>query len=154
MTSMECIQDFLGQKRIAVVGVSRTQGDFSRTLFREFRERGYEAIPVNPDVSEIEGQPCYARVQDIQPPVDGALLMTSPAITAKVVQDCADAHVNRIWMHRGGGKGAVNDDAVAFCHSHGMSVIPGECPFMFLPNGAWFHQFHGLLKKISGSYPR
>ncbi len=34
-------------------------------------------------------QPCYARVQDIQPPVDGALLMTKPENTEEVVADCA-----------------------------------------------------------------
>jgi len=28
-----------------------------------------------------------------------------------------------------------------------MSVIPGECPLMFLPGGAWMHRFHGLVKK-------
>ena len=151
---MERVRDFLGQKRIAVVGVSREPRDFSRSLFRELRERGYDAVPVNPDASEIEGQPCFARLQDVAPPVDGALLMTSPAITEKVVHDCAEAGVHRVWMYRATGAGAVAPAALQFCESNGISVVPGECPFMFLPNSAWFHRFHGLVKKIAGSYPR
>ena len=154
MTILERIQDFLGQKRFAIVGVSQSPKDFSRILFREFRDRGYDPVPVNPAASEIEGRPCFPRLQEIQPPVDGALLMTSPAVTDTVVRDCAEAGVKRVWMYRAAGRGAVTADAVSFCEASGMSVIPGECPLMFLPGSAWIHGFHGLVKKIARSYPR
>jgi predicted CoA-binding protein len=154
MTGMERIQDFLGQKRFAIVGVSHRPGDFSRALFREFRARGYDVVPVNPAARELDGQPCFRRLQEIQPPVGGALLMTPPALTDRVVRDCQEAGVKRVWMYRSAGKGAATADAVKFCESNGISVIPGECPWMFLPGASWFHRFHGLVKKIAGSYPR
>jgi len=93
-------------------------------------------------------------VQDIQPAVDAALLMTSPEATEAVVNDCAEAHIARVWMYRAAGKGSVSAKAVAFCREHGIQVIPGECPFMFLPEAAGFHRFHGFVRKITGSYPR
>jgi len=154
MQTMERIREFLGQHRLAIVGVSQQPKDFSRALFREFRERGYDAVPVNPAAREIDGQPCFAHVQEIQPPVTAVLLMTSPSDTESVVRDCAEAGIPRVWMYRAGGAGAVSAEAVEFCESKGMSVIPGECPFMFLPEGAWFHRFHGWVKKITGSYPK
>lgn len=154
MTAMERIQDFLGQKRLAIVGVSRQPQDFSRTVLREFRQRGYDAVPVNPEAREIDGLPCFARVQEIDPPVGGALFMTPPALTDKVVRDCAEAGVARVWMYRATGQGAVSADAVKFCEANGISVIEGECPMMFLPGGSWFHGFHRWLKKVFGSYPR
>lgn len=154
MAMMERIQEFLGQKRFAIVGVSHEPKDFSRTLFREFRQRGYDAVPVNPAAGEIDGQTCFARVQEIQPPVPAVLLMTAPKVTDRVVRDCAEAGIKTVWMYRAGGRGAVTADAVKFCEQNGMSVIPGECPLMFLPGGAWFHRFHGLIKKITGTYPR
>ena len=154
MTVMERIQDFLDQNRFAIVGVSRRPKDFSRTLLREFRERGYDAVPVNPEARAMDGQPCFARLQEIQPPVGAVLLMTLPALTDRVVRDCAEAGVKRVWMYRAIGKGAVSADAVKFCEANGISVIAGECPMMFLPGGAWFHRFHGWVKKIAGSYPR
>jgi predicted CoA-binding protein len=154
MTSMKAITAFLNQKRIAVVGVSHNPTDFSRAMYREFVERGYDAVPVNPTAESIAGQRCFARVQEITPPVDGVLLMTSPATTDIVVRDCAEAGVKHVWMYRGTGRGAVSSEAVKFCESQGMSVIPGECPFMFLPGGSWFHRMHGLVRKISGAYPQ
>jgi predicted CoA-binding protein len=85
--------------------------------------------------------------------VDSALLMTSPAGTDAVMKDCLEAGIKRVWMYRAGGKGAVSQDAVQFCESHKIEVIPGECPLMFLP-GSWFHGFHGWVRKITGHYPR
>ncbi len=153
MTNIQQIHDFLDLKRFAFVGVSRQPKDFSRMLFREFLARGYQAVPVNPDASEIEGQPCFTRLEDIQPPVEGALFMTAPGVTAALVQDCRAAGIKQVWMYRAGGVGAANSDAIQYCEAHGMQVIPGECPYMFLPGGAWYHRFHGLIHKITGSYP-
>jgi predicted CoA-binding protein len=153
MTERKSIDDFLALNRIAVVGVSRRRSDFSRLLFHEFLARGYDAVPVNLTAEDIEGRRCFARVADISPPVEGVLLMTPPAVTERVVRQCADAGVKRIWMLRAGGKGAVSDEAVQFCHSQGIAVIPGECPFMFLPHAGLVHQLHGLVRKIAGSYP-
>ena|SRR6266545_202990 len=148
------IDDFLSRRRLAMVGVSRNPKDFSRVLLRELRARGYDIAPVNPQATEVEGLPCFAHVQDITPPPEGALLMTAAAVTGGVVRDCAAAGVPRIWMYRAGGKGAVHPEAVDFCRAQGIDVIAGECPFMFLPGAAWPHRLHGVLRKITGTYPR
>jgi len=34
-----------------------------------------------------------------------------------------------------------------------MSLVAGECPFMFLPETPWFHRLHGFCRKLVGSYP-
>ena len=152
--TLETIQDFLAQKRIAMIGVSRNPKDFSAVLFEELRKRGYEMIPVNPNASEVLGQHCFARIQDVQPPIETALLMTASKVTDSVVSDCAQAGVRRIWMYRAGGKGAVSPAGVAFCKEHAIDVIPGQCPFMFLPGAGGIHAFHGFIRKITGRYPK
>ena len=154
MSSLDRIRAFLGEKRLAIVGVSKQPKHFSRALFRELRKRGFDVVPVNPAATEIEGLPCFANVRDVEPPVSGVLVMTPPAGTEAVVRDCAAAGVARVWMFRGGGTGAVSSEAVRFCEANGIAVIPGDCPFMFLPGGSMVHRFHGLIRKIAGSYPR
>ncbi len=151
--SLETIEDFLAQKRIAMVGISREPRSFSVALFEELCRRGYEMIPVNPNIPNVLGQRCFARLQDIQPPVEAALLMTSPAITDTVVTDCAEAGIRRVWMYRAAGIGAVSPRAIAFCHERGIQVVPGQCPFMFLPAAGTVHRLHGFVRKITGRYP-
>src|ERR1017187_6328320 len=108
MTARKEIDGFLAAKRVAVIGVSRNPKDFTRSLFREFRRRGYDAIPVNPGVADVEGVRCYANVQDIEPRVDGAVLLTPAAVSERIVRECDAAGVRRIWLYRGAGAGAVS----------------------------------------------
>ena len=153
-TTRADIDCFLGHDRLAMVGVSRDPKHFSRYLLKELRTRGYDVVAVNPSATEIEGHPCFANVKAIEPPVEAALLMTPPPETINVVQDCADAGIHEIWMHRGGGRGAVSSVAVAFCREKGMHVVEGECPLMFLPNTQFPHRVHGFIRKLVGSFPR
>jgi len=152
--SLEVIEDFLAQKRIAMVGISRDPANFSVKLFEELCRRGYDVVPVTPNAAEVQGRRCFARVQDVQPPVEGALVMTSPDVTETVVSDCAEAGIPRVWMYRATGKGSVSEKAVAFCEERGIRLVPGQCPYMFLPEAAGVHRFHGFVRKIIGRYPR
>jgi predicted CoA-binding protein len=147
------IRDFLAQKRLAVAGASRNPRDFNAGLFRNLRKRGYDLVPVNPHATEIEGQRCYARVQDIDPPVDGVLILTRAEMTEGVVKDCAAAGVKRVWMYRATGQGSVSRAAVEFCKASGITVVDGFCPYMFLPGGFVPHGIHRVILKIAGGYP-
>lgn len=153
MTTLQSIGDFLAQKRIAIVGVSSNPKNFSRALFREFIRRGYDVVPVHPRAAEIEGRRAFPRVQRIDPPVDGVLVMTPTQAALQVVRDCAEAGVPRVWLYRAVGKGAVSREAVQFCQSGGIRVVPGYCPFLFWPDSGLIHKVHGAFVKLSGRYP-
>jgi predicted CoA-binding protein len=153
MSAIADIHDFLGRKRIAVVGVSRNAKDFTRLLFREFRLRGYDALPVNPAVSEVDGVSCYRSVAEIAPGAEAALLLTKPEVTESVIEDCLRAGIKSVWFYRATGKGAVSPRASALCREHGIRVVEGECPFMFLPKTGLIHRIHGSCRKLFGRYP-
>lgn len=151
--TLDEVREFLAQRRIALVGLSRDSKDFSRMLFRDMCARGYDMVPVNPAANELEGRRCFSRVQEIDPPVQGALIMTAPHDTEHVVRDCAEAGVSRVWMHRGGGQGAVSQAAAEFCRQKGIGLVEGYCPYMFLSASPWFHRLHGAILKMLGRYP-
>ena len=152
-TALEMIQDFLSVKRIAMIGISRNPKDFSDKLFEEFCRQGYDMVPVNPAADEIHARKCFRRLQEIDPPVDAVLFMTSPALTEALIDDCIEAKVLRVWLYRAGGQGAVSENAVRKCQEAGIRVVPGECPFMFLRDVGVFHRIHGFVRKITGHYP-
>jgi predicted CoA-binding protein len=152
-TTLADVSDFLAQKRVAVVGVSRDPKDFSRMLFREMSEQGYDMVPVNPAVGELEGRQCFGRIQQIDPPAQAVLIMTAARDTESVVRDCVEAGVRRIWMYRGGGQGSVTAEAVDLCRRNGVRLVEGHCPFMFLPRAGFLHRVHRLVMKIVGTYP-
>jgi len=153
-TTMKQVEDFLALKRIAVVGVSRNLKDFNTALWQEFRQRRYEAIPVNPNATEIDGQKCYASVKEIKPAVQGALIMTPARLTDQVARDCVDAGVKQVWMYGGMAPGAATKSAVALCQENGVSVVEGLCPYMFFPGSGAMHAPHRFFKKLLGRYPK
>lgn len=152
-TPSGAVTEFLAQRRLALVGVSRQQADFSRGLFRELLRRGYDMVPVNPAMQEVEGQRCYARLQDIKPPVDGAILMTPPSQTEAAVRDCLEAGIRRVWIHRGVGSGSVSQAAVELCAANHLLVVAGECPYMYLPDAGPIHRLHRALRRHDADNP-
>ena len=68
-----------------------------------------------------------------------------------VVQQCIECGVPRVWLFQGiGGAGAVSDDAVALCRTHGVEVVAGACPLMFLEPVGAAHRFHRFMRRLNG----
>jgi uncharacterized protein len=150
----EAAEEFLDQRRIAVAGVSRDTQQPANLIYRRLRQKGHQVFAVNPNADEVEGDRCYARVTDIPGAVDGVVVVTAPDVAPSVIDDCAAAHVPRVWLHRGIGPGSLSEEAVAACRRYGIAVIPGACPNMF---GATSDPGHrGMLRvlQLTGKLPR
>lgn len=142
--------DFLAQKRIAVAGVSRDEKQTANGIYKLFRDKGYEVFAVNPNLEVTSyGEPCYPTMQAIPGGVDGAMIVTSPAVTEQVVQDCVAAGVPRVWMHNNTFMpSSVSDKATAVCRENNIVVIDGGCPMMF------FDPFHKCMKWVLNAMGR
>ncbi len=150
------IDDFLAQKRIAFVGVSRDPAEFANTVYRTLKSRGYQLFPVNLHAEQIEGDQCYHTVAEIPDPVDGALVMLPPAPAEQVMRQCAQAGIRRIWL-RGGSRGApvaALSEAVRSCREQGISIIDEACPMMFAEPVGFGHACHRFVARLTGSLPK
>ena len=125
------IADFLSQRRIAVAGVSRSSGQAANAIFRRLRGAGYDAVPVNPRSSEVEGTTCYPNLGAIPEPVDGVVVATPPDAALEVVVECAELGIPRVWFHRSFGDGSTSPEAVSACRDSGIACIVGGCPLMY-----------------------
>lgn len=145
--------DFLAQKRIAIVGVTHDPMGWGRTLYDEFTKRGYETFAVNP-ARNIPGIDCYASLRDLPVKPDGVLLVVPPHVTAQVVQEVAELNIPRVWMHKGAGPGAVSKSAIEFCKEHNIATVYGVCPFMYLQPQGFGHKMHYTFAKWFGALPK
>ena len=150
------VHDFLAQKRIAVAGVSRNKSDHpvGNLIYRRLKNTGHDVFAVNPHMQTFEGDRCYPDLQSIPGGVDGVVIITRPTTTDRIVHDCHEAGVRRVWMHQSLGKGSsVSPDAVDYCRRHDISVIPGACPMMFGPGVDIGHTCMRLILKLTGGLP-
>ncbi len=145
-------EDFLAQRRLAIVGASDEPKNFGRTVYCALRDRGYEVVAVNPSYETVAGDPCHADLAGVPGHVDGVVVMVPRDRAADVVRAAAARGITRVWLFRGlGSPGAVSDDALEACAQHGIEVVAGACPLMFLGPVGWFHRVHGAARRTNGS---
>lgn len=149
----ELADEFLAQRRIAVVGVSRRGAEAANIVYKKLRDTGYEVFAVNPNTDKVEGDRCYPELSEIEGGVDAAVIATHPDVTLDVVRDCAACGIDRVWMHRSFGTGSVSADAVALCHQQGINVIAGACPMMFVDHADLGHRCMCWILRRMGRLP-
>lgn len=134
------VQDFLDQKKIAVVGVSDKRETGCNLAYRTFKKNGYAVSAVNPRLETFEGDPCYPNLGSIPEKPEAVFILTNPKVTDEIVEQCVDLGIQRVWMHclMGTKPGlaanmtSVSQDAVRMCQENGITVIPGSCPNQYL----------------------
>ena len=150
------VNHFLAQKRIAVAGVSRDHHHHpvANLIYHRLKKTGHEVFPVNPQMQTFEGDRCYPNLQAIPGGVDGVVIITRPETTERIVHDCGDAGVRRVWMHQSTGKGSsVSKEAVEYCRQRDISVIAGACPMMYGAGADFGHKCMRWILRLTGGLP-
>ncbi len=137
------MNDFLAQKRIAVAGVSREGEGTANLIYDKLKSTGHTVYAINPNAEMIGGEPCYPDVKSTPEKPDAVMIVTKPEVTDKIVRDCAEAGIKRVWMHCSlfHGVRSTSDSAVEFCRANGISVIPTGCPMMYDAPVDFGHRF-------------
>jgi len=150
MTSKQVVSDFISQKSLAVVGVSRGGNKFGNTAYRELKSRGYQVYPIHPSAETLEGDRAYANLQALPVRVGGVVTSVPPASTIQVVNDAKGAGIPRIWMQQG----SESPEAVRLCQEYGIEVVTGECILMFAEPVRSGHRLHRFVKGLFGGLPK
>lgn len=151
----EAASEFLGNRRIAVTGVSRDPGGHgANVVYRRLRDRGYDVFAINPNADRVEGDPCYHDLKSVPDGVDAVVIGTRPETAEETMRQCADLGIRFVWMHRGPGPGSVSEAAAAYGREHAINVIDGGCPLMFGPTADFGHRCMKSVLTLTGAVPR
>jgi predicted CoA-binding protein len=143
------VDDFLAQKTIAVVGVSRDGKKFGNAVWKDLKKKGYRVFAVNPRAESIDGERCYPDLSALPERPDGVITVVPPAATEEVVRQAKAAGIPRVWMQQG----SESEAAIRFCRDNSMTAIDGECILMFAEPAAFYHRFHRWVWKVLGKLP-
>jgi predicted CoA-binding protein len=133
---------------LAIAGVWRSGKGFGNAVIKDLTGKGYEVLPVHPEVDEVGGFSCFRTIADLPKEVGGLVLVVPPDQTEKMVRQAKDAGIKRVWMQQG----AESAEAIRFCEENGIETVHGECIMMFAqPTGV--HRFHRWLNGVFGKLP-
>jgi predicted CoA-binding protein len=114
MVSQKSIQDFIVQKKLAIVGVSRDIKEFSYQAYSLLKTHGYEVFPINPNTDKIGEDKCYPNIKSLPERVNGALMMLPPEKTVCVLPEIAEAGIKYVWLQQK----TESPQAIQFCTDH------------------------------------
>jgi predicted CoA-binding protein len=127
----EYIAGILGRARtIAMVGASATSNRPSYFAMKYLLGKGYRVIPVNPGLAgqEILGQPVFAALADVPPPVDIVDIFRSSAAALEITREAIrlkdELGIKVVWMQLG----VRNGEAAAEAEAAGLLVVMNRCP--------------------------
>jgi predicted CoA-binding protein len=110
-------------KTVAVVGLSHKRYRASYGVSETLLESGYRIFPVNPNESEVLGEKCYARLEDIPEKIDIVDIFRRSEFVPEIVDSAIRVGARAIWMQEG-----VEDEASAErARRAGLFVIMDNC---------------------------
>jgi uncharacterized protein len=118
------IREVLTNSRvIAVVGHSDKPERTSYRIAQFLRKVGYKVYPVNPMVSEIDGEPSYASLKEVLEPVDIVNVFRRSEYLSEIVDEAIAVNAKMVWTQLG-----VYDEASAQkAVDAGLNVMMDAC---------------------------
>jgi predicted CoA-binding protein len=118
-----------GTRTWAVVGCSPDPRRDSHRIAALLQRRGYRVIPVNPAVEEVLGERCYARLDEIEEPVEVVDIFRRSDAAGAHVDEAIAIGARAVWMQLG----VIDQAAADRARSAGLRVVMDRCPAIELP---------------------
>jgi predicted CoA-binding protein len=112
--------------RIALVGASPKRDRPSNGVLRDLIADGFEVVPVNPNMTEVEGLPCYPTVVAAAAavgPIDIVDVFRRAESCADVARDAVAAGARCLWLQLG----IADREAGRIAADAGLSVVMDRC---------------------------
>ena len=123
MNDADLTQLLTESKTIAVVGLSDNPSRASYGVARFLQRQNFRVIPVNPALTEVLGEKCYARVEDIPEQVDIVDVFRKSEFMPEVVADALKKHPRCICMQ----EGVQHEEAAKTAEAAGVKVVMNRC---------------------------
>ena len=108
---------------LAVVGVSRNKEKYAYKIWQFLKQHGKKVYPVNPGVSEVDGETCYSSLLELPDGVNGVVAVVPHRVTETLPAQCRERGISVLWMQ----PGAESDAAIAACQKEDIKVVAGKC---------------------------
>jgi uncharacterized protein len=110
-------------RTIAVVGLSSNPLRSSHGVAEYMQQRGYRIFPVNPNESEVLGEKCYARLEDVPEKIDIVDVFRRSEFVPDIVDAAIRVGARAVWMQ----EGVTHEEAAARARQAGLTVVMDRC---------------------------
>lgn len=110
-------------RRIAVVGLSDKPHRTSHRIAQALQRRGFEIVPVNPNIEASLGERAYPSLADVPGDIDLVDVFRREEFLADVAEQAAAAGARGLWNQLG----LTSADARRTAEQAGMDYVEDRC---------------------------
>lgn len=125
----ELIEQALAKKRWAVLGASGNSERFGYKILKHLDRMGYEVYPVNPNYEQIATHKCYAKLSDIEQPVEVVNVVVNKKLAKQFLEEEDVSKLDAIWFQ----PGSFDDEIIELAKQKNPNVIHGACVLVEAP---------------------
>jgi uncharacterized protein len=125
------VEAILALRTWAVVGCSPEPWRASHDVARFLIDRGYDVIPINPNVDEVLGRTCHPSLADVPAPVDVVDIFRRSSEAGRHVDEAIAVGAKAVWMQLG----VIDAAAARRARAAGLLVVMDRCPAIELTRG-------------------
>lgn len=92
------IKRMLDLKVWAVVGATDNASKYGNKIYKKLKKFGYEVYAVNPNYTEVDGDPCYPDLYSVPKVVECIDVVVPPVLSQKVLEAAIDLKIENIWF--------------------------------------------------------
>lgn len=100
-------QQALDSKKVAVIGASARKEKYGNKIYRRLKANHYEVYAVNPGLTEIDGDKCYAALSELPVQVDFVNFVVPEAVGLATLEQMAELGIKTAWLQPGSDSAAV-----------------------------------------------
>ena len=117
------IRAALGERRIAIVGLSANELRASHFVGYYLKRHGYDIIPVNPRETSILGCACYASLADIPGPVGVVDVFRASNAVPEIARQAVAMGARYLWLQYG----VISQEGIETAEQAGIDVVVDRC---------------------------
>ena len=117
------IRNFLSLKKVAVIGISRSESKAAHFVPKYLSENGFDIIPVNPNSNEILSKKCYKEITEVEGEIDIVDVFRPSEEVLPFVRDAIKKNPKVIWLQ----EGIHNEEAENLAREHGIDIVFNRC---------------------------
>jgi uncharacterized protein len=122
-TDKLCAEILKRSRTIAVVGISPNPMRPSNGVAEYLKRAGYRIIPVNPNQTEVLGEKCYARLEDVPEKIDLVDIFRRSEFVPEIVESAIRVGARAVWMQ----EGVIHEEAAERAREAGLDVVMDRC---------------------------
>ncbi len=128
MNERAVILDMLGgperaPRTLAVVGLSDDPRKPSHSVSAYMQRAGYRIFPVNPALTEVQGERCYPSLRELPVKPDVVNVFRLPRYIPAIVDEMIELGLRDLWVQLG----ILNLEAAQTAERAGIRVVMDRC---------------------------